>query len=91
MAAIEAAIRPATKGIYLETPSNPLLKVTDLRRVVALAHTRGIITLVDNTFMTPYLQRPLELGCDIVLHGGTKFLSSHSGCRGVDRGHFRSI
>ncbi len=77
-AAIEAAIRPETRGIYLETPSNPLLKVTDLRRVVALARGRGIITLVDNTFMTPYLQRPLELGCDIVLHSGTKFLSGHS-------------
>ncbi|RII30232.1 MAG: cystathionine gamma-synthase [Geobacter sp.] len=76
--AVEAAIRPETRGIYLETPSNPLLKVTDLRRLVALARSRGIITLVDNTFMTPYLQRPLELGCDIVLHSGTKFLSGHS-------------
>ncbi|KAA0893307.1 trans-sulfuration enzyme family protein [Oryzomonas rubra] len=76
--AIEAAIRPETKGIYLESPSNPLLKVTDLRGVVALARPRGIITLVDNTFMTPYLQRPLELGCDIVLHSGTKFLNGHS-------------
>lgn len=76
--AIAAAIRPETKGIYLETPSNPLLKVTDLRAVVELARPRGIITLVDNTFMTPYLQRPLELGCDIVLHSGTKFLSGHS-------------
>jgi len=76
--AIEAAIRPETKGIYLESPSNPLLKVTDLRAVAELARSRGIITLVDNTFMTPYLQRPLELGCDIVLHSGTKFLSGHS-------------
>jgi cystathionine beta-lyase len=76
--AIEAAIRPETKGIYLESPSNPLLKITDLRGVVELARPRGIITLVDNTFMTPYLQRPLELGCDIVLHSGTKFLNGHS-------------
>jgi cysteine-S-conjugate beta-lyase len=76
--AIEAAIRPETRGIYLETPSNPLLKITDLRGVAALAKPRGIITLVDNTFMTPLLQRPLELGCDIVLHSGTKFLCGHS-------------
>jgi len=76
--AIEAAIQPETKGIYLETPSNPLLKITDLAAVAALARGRGIITLVDNTFMTPYLQRPLELGCDIVLHSGTKFLGGHS-------------
>jgi cystathionine beta-lyase len=78
LAAIEAAIRPETRGIYLETPSNPLLKVTDLAGVAKLARSRGIITLVDNTFMTPYLQRPLELGCDIVLHSATKFLSGHS-------------
>jgi cysteine-S-conjugate beta-lyase len=76
--AIAAAIRPETKGIYLETPSNPLLKVTDLRGVVELAKPRNIITMVDNTFMTPYLQRPLELGCDIVLHSATKFINGHS-------------
>ncbi|HEX9079906.1 MAG TPA: aminotransferase class I/II-fold pyridoxal phosphate-dependent enzyme [Desulfuromonadaceae bacterium] len=76
--AIAAAIRPETRGIYLETPSNPLLRVTDLGAVAELARSRGIITLVDNTFMTPYLQRPLELGCDVVLHSGTKFLSGHS-------------
>lgn len=78
LTAIEAAITPATKGIYLETPSNPLLKVTDLRGAAAIARKHGVITLVDNTFMTPYLQRPLELGCDIVLHSGTKFLNGHS-------------
>lgn len=76
--AIEAAIRPETKGLYLETPSNPLLKITDLRGAAAIAKHHGLITLVDNTFMTPYLQRPLELGCDIVLHSGTKFLNGHS-------------
>lgn len=78
LAAIEAAVRPETKGIYLETPSNPLLKVTDLRGAVRIARRHGIITLVDNTFMTPYLQRPLELDCDIVLHSGTKFINGHS-------------
>ena len=78
LAAIEAAIRPETKGLYLETPSNPLLKITDLRGAAAIAKRHGLITLVDNTFMTPYLQRPLELGCDIVLHSGTKFLNGHS-------------
>jgi cystathionine beta-lyase len=78
LTAIESAIRPETKGIYLETPSNPLLKITDLRGAVAIARRHSLITLVDNTFMTPYLQRPLELGCDIVLHSGTKFLNGHS-------------
>jgi cystathionine beta-lyase len=78
LAAIEAAIKPETKGIYLETPSNPLLKITDLRGAAEIARRHGIITLVDNTFMTPYLQRPLDLGCDIVLHSGTKFLNGHS-------------
>ena len=77
-AAIAAALRPETKAIYLETPSNPLIKITDLRGAVALAKKHGLLTIVDNTFMTPYLQRPLELGCDIVLHSGTKFLNGHS-------------
>jgi cystathionine beta-lyase len=76
--AIAAAIGPQTKGLYLETPSNPLLKITDLRAAATVARERGIVTIVDNTFMTPYLQRPLELGCDIVLHSGTKFLNGHS-------------
>ena len=78
LAALEAAIRPTTRGIFLESPSNPLLKVTDLAGAAALAKSRGLITIVDNTFMTPYFQRPLELGCDIVLHSGTKFLNGHS-------------
>ena len=76
--AIRTAIRPTTRGLYLETPSNPLLKITDLAGAAEIARERGIITLVDNTFMTPYLQRPLDLGCDIVLHSGTKFLNGHS-------------
>ena len=75
---IRGAIRPNTRGLYLETPSNPLLKITDLEGAAAIAREHGIITLVDNTFMTPYLQRPLDLGCDIVLHSGTKFLNGHS-------------
>ena len=76
--AIAAAIRPNTKALYLETPSNPLIKIIDLPAAAALAKERGLISIVDNTFMTPYLQRPLELGCDIVLHSGTKFLNGHS-------------
>jgi cystathionine beta-lyase len=76
--AIAAAIRPETKALYLETPSNPLLKITDLRAAAALARGRGLLSIVDNTFMTPYLQRPLALGLDIVLHSGTKFLNGHS-------------
>ncbi|RNC73152.1 MAG: aminotransferase class V-fold PLP-dependent enzyme [Desulfuromonadales bacterium] len=75
---IAAAFRPNTKGLYLETPSNPLLKITDLAGAARIARERGAITLVDNTFMTPYLQRPLDLGCDVVLHSGTKFLNGHS-------------
>ena len=76
--AIAAAIRPETAALYLETPSNPLLKITDLKGAVAIAKQHGLLTLVDNTFMTPMLQRPLELGCDSVLHSGTKFLNGHS-------------
>jgi len=75
---IEAAIRPETKAIYLESPSNPLLKIIDLRGAAGIAKERGLLTLVDSTFMTPYLQRPLELGCDIVIHSGTKFINGHS-------------
>ncbi|MCM0083071.1 aminotransferase class I/II-fold pyridoxal phosphate-dependent enzyme [Geomonas sp. Red32] len=77
-AAIAAAVTPRTKALYLETPSNPLLKVIDLKAATSLAKEKGLLTIVDNTFMTPYLQRPLELGCDIVLHSGTKFLNGHS-------------
>ena len=77
-AALAAAVRPETKALFLETPSNPLMKITDLRAAAELARARGLLTIVDNTFMTPYLQRPLDLGCDIVLHSGTKFLNGHS-------------
>ncbi|RAP27455.1 Cystathionine beta-lyase [Brevibacillus laterosporus] len=75
---VEAAIRSNTKAVFLETPSNPTLKVTDLRGVIAIAKRHGLITIVDNTFMTPYYQRPLELGADIVLHSATKFIGGHS-------------
>jgi len=75
---IAAAIRPTTRALYLETPSNPLIKIIDLPGAAALAKKHNLLTIVDNTFMTPYLQRPLELGCDIVLHSGTKFLNGHS-------------
>ncbi|MGE4497009.1 MAG: PLP-dependent aspartate aminotransferase family protein [Deferribacterales bacterium] len=77
--AFEKAVIPGrTKALYLETPSNPLMKITDLKAMSALAKKYDLITLVDNTFMSPYLQRPLELGCDIVLHSGTKFINGHS-------------
>lgn len=78
LSAVEDAIRPETKGIYLETPSNPTMQVTDLRGTVNLAKKHGLITIADNTFMSPYYQRPLELGVDIVLHSATKFIGGHS-------------
>lgn len=76
--AVKAALRPNTKGVFMETPSNPTLKITDIAAVAAWASQQGLISLVDNTFMTPYYQRPLELGVDIVLHSATKFLGGHS-------------
>lgn len=66
------------KGIFIETPSNPLLKITDIRRTAEEAHKRGMLVIVDNTFMTSYLQRPLELGADIVLYSATKYYGGHS-------------
>ncbi|MDR3162259.1 MAG: PLP-dependent aspartate aminotransferase family protein [Helicobacteraceae bacterium] len=76
--AIKRAIRPGTKALFLETPSNPLLKITDLRTAIAIAREKGLLTIVDNTFMTPLLQRPIEFGADIVVHSATKFLGGHS-------------
>jgi len=76
--AIRAALQPATRAILMETPSNPLFNITDLRAVSALAKEHGLLTLLDNTFMTPLLQRPLELGIDVVIHSATKFLGGHS-------------
>jgi cysteine-S-conjugate beta-lyase len=75
---VEAAIQPNTKLFYVETPSNPLLKVTDIRAISEIAQKCGALTFVDNTFLTPALQKPLELGADVVLHSATKFLSGHS-------------
>lgn len=75
---VASAIRPNTKVIYMETPSNPLLKVTDIRGIVNLAKANNCLTFLDNTFLTPELQRPLDLGVDVVLHSATKFLAGHS-------------
>ena len=74
---IRDAIKPETVAIFIETPSNPLLDITDIRGVVKIAKEHGLLTIVDNTFLTPYLQKPLELGADIVVHSATKFLSGH--------------
>jgi cystathionine gamma-lyase len=77
-ATLEQAIRPDTRMLWVETPSNPLLKVTDLAQVAGAAKPRGILTVCDNTFASPYLQRPLELGFDIVVHSVTKYINGHS-------------
>jgi cystathionine gamma-lyase len=77
-AAVEAAIKPNTKLVWLETPTNPMLKLVDIAAVAAVTKARGITLAVDNTFMTPYLQRPLELGADVVAHSMTKYLNGHS-------------
>lgn len=76
--AVEKAITPSTKALFIETPSNPLLKISDLRELVKIAQRHNLITIADNTFLTPYLCRPLELGVDIVIHSATKFLNGHS-------------
>lgn len=75
---IERHITDDVRAIFLESPANPLMTVTDISAVSAIAHEHGIRVIVDNTFMTPYLQRPLELGADIVVHSGTKYLGGHS-------------
>ena len=77
-AKIAAAIDSNTKAIYIETPANPLLSVTDIQATAELARKAGVLLIVDNTFLTPYLQRPLTLGADIVIHSGTKYLGGHS-------------
>jgi len=76
--ALEAAMRPETRMIWLETPTNPMLKVVDIAAVAAVAHAHGALLVVDNTFASPVLQRPLELGADIVVHSATKYLNGHS-------------
>lgn len=75
---VRAAITADTKAIYLESPSNPLLKITDLAAMVEIAREKELLTIIDNTFMTPYFQRPLEIGIDIVIHSATKFIGGHS-------------
>lgn len=76
--AIAAAFTPATRMVFVETPTNPLMQLTDIAEVAAAARARGIKVVVDNTFMTPYFQRPLELGADVVFHSVTKYLNGHS-------------
>src|SRR5690348_704930 len=76
--ALQAALRPDTRLVWVETPTNPLLKLVDLSAVAALARARGIISVCDNTFATPFIQRPLEHGFDIVVHSTTKYLNGHS-------------
>lgn len=75
---VKAAYRPNTKAVYMETPSNPTLRITDVAGITGWAKEKGLLTLLDNTFMTPYYQKPIEQGVDIVLHSATKFLGGHS-------------
>lgn len=75
---VKAALKPNTKAVFLETPSNPTLKITDIGAITAWAKQHDLLTMLDNTFMTPYHQRPIEQGIDIVLHSATKFLGGHS-------------
>ncbi|MBK7366468.1 MAG: cystathionine gamma-synthase [Candidatus Eisenbacteria bacterium] len=77
-AGVEAAFTPRTRLVWLETPTNPLMQLADIRDIVERAHKKNIIVVVDNTFMTPYFQRPLEMGADIVMHSVTKYLNGHS-------------
>jgi cystathionine gamma-lyase len=74
----KAAIKPNTKLVWLETPTNPTLKLVDIKKISEMARAKGIISVVDNTFMSPYFQRPLELGADIVVHSTTKYINGHS-------------
>ncbi|HEX4155341.1 MAG TPA: PLP-dependent aspartate aminotransferase family protein [Acidobacteriaceae bacterium] len=76
--AVRAAIRPETRLVHLETPTNPMMSLTDIRAVAEVCHAKCIEVSVDNTFLSPYLQRPIELGADIVMHSTTKFLNGHS-------------
>ena len=77
--AVRSAVLPGkTRAVFIETPTNPLMKITDLDKAISLARSNGLLSIVDNTFMTSYLQRPLEFGADIVVHSGTKFLGGHN-------------
>lgn len=75
---INKNIRKNTKALYIESPTNPLMKITDIKKSAEICREYGILFIVDNTFLTPYYQRPLELGCDIVIHSGTKYISGHN-------------
>ena len=75
---VEALVRENTKAIFIETPTNPMMNVTDIRRMAEIAKRHGLLLIVDNTFLSPYFQRPLELGADICIHSGTKFLGGHN-------------
>ena len=75
---VRSQLRPETKALYLETPSNPMMNITDLRACAALTKELGLLLIVDNTFLSPYLQNPIELGADLVLHSGSKFISGHN-------------
>ncbi|SHE81530.1 cystathionine gamma-lyase [Seinonella peptonophila] len=75
---VKEAFRPNTKAVYMETPSNPLLKVSDIQSIADWSHQHDLLLIVDNTFLTPYFQNPLDLGADIVLHSATKYLGGHS-------------
>ena len=75
---LESLITPETKAIYIETPTNPMMNVTDIAKTAAIAHRYNLLLIVDNTFMSPYFQNPLDLGADIVIHSGTKFLAGHN-------------
>ena len=75
---IRAKLRPDTKAVYVETPSNPTMQVTDIAAAAEIAHAAGALLIVDNTFLSPFFQRPLDLGADIVVHSGTKYLGGHN-------------
>ncbi len=75
---LEALITPETKAIYIETPTNPMMNITNIEQTAKIAHAHNALMIVDNTFMSPYFQNPLSLGADIVLHSGTKYLSGHN-------------
>lgn len=82
LVAVRSALRPTTRLVWTETPSNPTIAITDLKAVIALAHERGALVACDNTWATPFLQRPLALGADVVMHSTTKYLSGHSDAMG---------
>lgn len=78
LTAVKQAITPKTKAIYLETPTNPLLRVTDVKAVTEIAHENNLLSIIDNTFSSPYIQRPIEFDVDIVIHSASKYLGGHS-------------